>query len=154
MVNENNPENPIEAGKLAAYMYLTRYLDTIPSFEPFVLVADEEVEQTDPKLVWSSATFDDGSHLINGFSSSSAVDFYLKAGKKWEGEPFEIDVIEVYFLECDRCEGEGDEDCFCEGNAMLEIDFTRYLASTSAENRSPESLWAFRKPYGFEYQEI
>jgi hypothetical protein len=153
MVNENNPDNPIDAEKVAAYMYLNQYIDTIPSFEPFVQVTDEEVQQTDPKLVWSVATFDDGSHLINGFSESSAVDLYLKAAKRWEGEPFEIDAIEVYFLECDICEGEGDEDCFCEGSAMLEIDFARYLASTSPENRNPESLWAFRKPYGFEYHE-
>jgi hypothetical protein len=119
-------------------------------FGNFEFLETEAIPYIDSSFVWSSAFFDDGRHIINGVSESLAVDFYLKSSEPCNLEPFQLDVIEVYCFFCDDCDG--DSDCkYCDDENLVEIDFERYSAQTKPSDRNPDTLWAFRKPYGFEY---
>lgn len=134
-----------------AFSLFERYSSVILTYGAFEFLAEDEVANTDASLVWSSCSFDDGGHIINGYSKSSAVDWYLKSSKPWDLEPFDIDVIEVCCFECTDCEGESDCST-CDEDNMVEIDFDLYLSSTTSSERNPETLWGFRKPFGFDYE--
>ena len=134
-----------------AFSLFEEYTAVILKYGAYEFLTEDEVAQTDASLVWSSCSFDDGVHIINGYSKSSAVDWYLKSTKPWDLDPFGIDVIEVYYFECTDCEGESD--CSkCDEDNMTEIDFDSYLASTPIPERNAETLWESRKPYGFDYE--
>ena len=51
-----------------------KYSSVILTYGAFEFLAEDEVANTDSSLVWSSCSFDDGIHIINGYSESSAVD--------------------------------------------------------------------------------
>ena len=133
-----------------AFSLFEKYVALIENYGSFEYLDEDDVAQTDSTFVWSSCSFDDGGHIINGYSQSSAVDFYLKSSNPCELEPFKEDVIEIYLFECTDCDGESDCDA-CDEDSMVEIDFDRYLASTPASDRNAGSLWAARRPYGFDY---
>lgn len=124
------------------------YEKLINTHGPFEYLHPDKIPQTDPNLVWSSA-FE--GHIINGYSQSSAVDWYLLSAKPFDAEPFSIDVIEVYLFECPDCEDESNCD-YCSEENMTEIDFDRYQAATGTSERNPNSLWEFRKPFGFDHE--
>ena len=133
-----------------AFSLFEKYVALIESYGSFEYLDEDDVAQTDSTLVWSSCSFDDGGHIINGYSQSSAVDYYLKSSKPCQLEPFEEDVIEIYLFECTDCDGESDCDV-CDEASMVEIDFDRYLSSTQVSDRNPDTVWAARRPYGFDY---
>ena len=125
--------------------------EKLETFGDFVFLHPDEISQTDASMVWSSMMFDDGRHLINGCSRSGNVDYYLKSSKPCDLEPFDLDVIEVYCFFCEDCDG--DSDCqYCDEDNFVEIDFERYSAETKPSERNQDTLWAFRKPFGFEYK--
>jgi hypothetical protein len=133
-----------------AFSLFEKYVALIQTYGSFEYLEEDDVAQTDSKLIWSSCSFDDGGHIINGYSQSSAVDFYWKSSKPCELEPFKEDVIEIYLFECTDCDGESDCDV-CDEDSMVEIDFDRYVGSTPVSNWNADTLWAARKPYGFDY---
>jgi hypothetical protein len=134
-----------------AFGLFEKYREVVLNYGAFEFLAEDEVAQTDSSLVWSSCSFDDGEHIINGHSESSAVECYLKSFKPWDLERFDIDVIQVYYFECTGCDGES-ECSKCDEDNMVEMDFDLYLASTPIPERNPDTLWEFRKPYGFDYE--
>jgi len=54
------------------------------------------------------------------------------------------------YLNAQTVNGESDRDV-CDEDSMVEIDFDRYVGSTPVSNWNADTLWAARKPYGFDY---
>lgn len=126
------------------------YETVAATYGPFSFLDEEDISDTPPNLIWTSAEVDDGGHLINGLLRGSAVDWHLVASVACDLEPMAIDIHEVYVFSCSECE-DSSACGFCDEDLMVEIDFERYAAATSSPERNVETLWAFRKPLGFDY---
>jgi hypothetical protein len=123
-----------------AFELFKNYEKIYIDYGPFTLLDLSEVADIDINRVWSSASVDDGIHLINGFHQGSAVDLYLKSVRPCNLQPFQLDVFEVIAFECPYCESASD--CTsCEGEAWVEIDFEKYVTSTAPGDRNAETLW-------------
>jgi len=143
----SNKRKKMELDKEHIWSLYIEYEKLINTYGPFDYLHPDKIPQTDPSLIWSSA-FE--GHIINGKSESSAVDWYLVSAKPFESEQFSIDVIEVFLFECPECD-DSDNCEFCNEDNMVEIDFDCYQDATSELMRDADSLWRFRKPFGFDY---
>lgn len=115
----------------------------IEAFGPFEEIDEETLTKTDPKLIWSVAEVDDGTHLINGPLKGSAVDFYLKARRVCEHAPQSIDVFLSHVTDCLDCE---DDDCeICEDEGIVVIEFADFLSFEPVNANSTADLWDHRK---------
>jgi hypothetical protein len=132
-----------------AFQLFRQYEELQATYGPFTFLDDDEIDKTPANLIWSSLEVDDGGHIASGQLKGNAVDWYLRASVPNDLKPMEVDVLEVLVFYCPDCDYNGCD--FCDEDFMVEIDFERYAASVLSPDRTIESLWAFRKPLGFEY---